>query len=227
MKLPLIFLNAAITIDGKMATRTGDCELSSEEDWKIVHNLRNEYQGLMIGGNTAKIDNPKFTIKPEYIEDKKAINYPIRIIIDSKASLPSNANCLTYMPEIKTIIGVSKSASESNIEKLEKAGAIIIQTDGDHVNMTNFLEEIYKEQGIQSIMVEGGGTLIWTLLKEKLIKKFRLYLAPKVAGGEKAISLVRGEGFKLLRDGPNVNYTLAKKFGEGVVIEGYFIYSKL
>jgi 2,5-diamino-6-(ribosylamino)-4(3H)-pyrimidinone 5'-phosphate reductase len=224
MKLPLVFLNAAISIDGKMATRAGDVNLSSEEDWKIVHNLRNEYQGLMIGGNTAKIDNPKLTIKKEYIENRKAINYPVRIIVDSKASLPSNAKCLTFMPEIKTIIGVSEKALASNIERLEGAGAIIIQTNGNHVNMRYFLEKIYREQGIQSIMVEGGGTLIWTLLNEKLIKKFRLYLAPFVAGGEKAISLVRGEGFKLLSDGPEISFTIAKKFGEGVVVEGEFNY---
>jgi 2,5-diamino-6-(ribosylamino)-4(3H)-pyrimidinone 5'-phosphate reductase len=224
MEVPFIFLNAAITVDGKIATKSGDVEISSEEDWSVVHNLRNKYQGLMIGGNTARIDDPKLTIKEKYISKDTLLKYPTRILVDSKASLKSDANCLTYMPEIKTIIGVSKQASEDDIKRLEKAGAIIIQSGNEQVDLKSFLEVLYKKYQIQNIMLEGGGVLIWSLLKEKLIKKFRFYVAPRISGGERAISIIKGEGFDLLKDGPKINYTKIEKFSEGFVIEGDLIY---
>ncbi|MHA1989846.1 MAG: dihydrofolate reductase family protein [Candidatus Hodarchaeales archaeon] len=224
MEIPFIFLNAAITLDGKIATKTGDCELSSEEDWEVVHNLRNRYQGLMIGGNTARIDDPKLTIKEKYIPKDTPLNYPTRILVDSKALLKSDANCLTYMPEIKTIIGVSNQASETNITRLENAGAEIVQTGVERVDLASFMEILKEKYQINDIMLEGGGMLIWSMLELKLLKKFRFYVAPRISGGEEAVSIVRGRGYSLINESPSIKFTKSEKLGNGLEIEGIFQY---
>lgn len=220
---PEIFLNAAISLDGKLATKTGDSTLSSLEDWRKVHLLRNTYQAILVGKNTIIKDNPKLVVKVNYLPAGTVVHNPVRIVVDSNASISPSSACISYMPEIKTIIAVSLSSNKTNISNLQKAGAIIFQAGKKRVDLKALMKFLYENHSIENILVEGGGELIWSLFEERLLDKFRLYIAPKIAGGNNSISLVRGIGYEIFANSPTIEYTSINRCGPGIEIEGIII----
>ena len=222
---PEIFLNAAISLDGKLATKTGDSALSSLEDWQKVHWLRNSFQAIMVGKNTVLKDNPKLVVKTTYLPPDVTVHNPVRVIVDSKASIDPNSACLRYMPDIKTIIAVSLLCSQSNIKNLQRAGAIIFQSGEKRVDLKTLMKYLYDQHNIQNVLVEGGGELIWSLLEDKLLDKFRLYIAPTIAGGTDSTALVRGIGYELFTTAPTLEFITFNRCGPGLEIEGKIKYN--
>ena len=122
-KKPYIILSAAMTIDGKIATKSGDPELSDEEDWKEVHKLRTQVDAIMVGKGTILKDNPKLHIK--FHEH----NGYTRIVLDSKLSIPIDSNVITFQPETyPTIVCVTVNASEATIKAFESKNVKIIKS---------------------------------------------------------------------------------------------------
>lgn len=142
---PYVILNAAMTLDGKIATHTGSSEISGKEDLIRVHKLRRECDAIMVGINTVLIDNPRLTIHK--IKADKSEN-PTRIVVDSKARTPPDSRILNK--EAPTIIAVSKSAPEEKIKKLSEKAKIITAGD-DKVNLKTLMAELGKI-GIKKLM---------------------------------------------------------------------------
>ena len=184
----------------------------------------NSYDAIMVGINTVIIDDPKLTVKAQYLKDE-TLSHPQRIIIDSKAKLPETAQCLNYLPEVKTFMVTTELAPPEKLDLLKKKGAIIVLTKADNnkVNLREGLKRLKKHFKIKSILVEGGGTLLWSLFKENLVDEFRFYIAPKLAGGYEAINILQGKGFLTLDDSPKVVFTHVGRCGEGIEIEGRII----
>ena len=149
---PYVILSAAISIDGKIATRTGNSKLSSTEDFLRLHKLRSKVDGIIVGKNTVMKDNPSLTVR-----HTKGKN-PIRIILDSKGSITAKSKILQTSNKIPTIIAVSKAISKSNLQKLNKVPVEIITVGKNSVNIKSLLEKL-SEKNIKSILVEGGGTV--------------------------------------------------------------------
>lgn len=196
-KKPYIILSAAMTIDGKIASRTGDPDLSDEEDWKEVHKLRTEVDAIMVGKGTIENDDPKLHIK--YHEHDGYY----RIVLDSNLSIPLSSKVVHYKPEIyPTVICTTENVSKERVEQFEGERTKIIRAGkGRRVNVSKLMPKLY-EMGIKSILLEGGGTLNWSFLKEDLIDEMRLTIAPWIVGGEKAHSLVDGRGFETMWQAP-------------------------
>jgi 2,5-diamino-6-(ribosylamino)-4(3H)-pyrimidinone 5'-phosphate reductase len=196
-KKPYILLSAAMSIDGKIATKAGDPEFSDDEDWKEVHSLRTQVDAILVGKNTILQDNPKLHIK--YHEHK---GYT-RIVIDSNLSIPIDSNVIKFKPEIyPTIICVKENISRDKIESFEVKGVKIIKAGkGEQVDIKLLMPLLY-EAGIKSILLEGGGTLNWSFVKEKLVDEIRITIAPWLVGGKDAVSLVDGEGFEKIIEAP-------------------------
>lgn len=194
---PYIILSAAMTIDGKIATIKGDSELSDKVDWKEVHKLRSQVDAIMVGKGTIIKDNPKLHIKYH-----KHRGY-YRIVLDSNLTIPLESNVITFQQEIyPTIICTTKSVPLNNINLYEDKGIRVIQVgDGNHVNILELLS-ILKEFGINSILLEGGGTLNWSFVEKNLIDEIRLTIAPWIVGGKEATSLVDGIGFEKISNSP-------------------------
>ena len=130
---PHVIFSAAITLDGKLATRTGDSKLSSKADKNRVHKLRSKVDAILIGKNTAKIDDPVLSV--HNIKKKN----PIRIILDSNATISSSSRILKTCSKIPTIIAVSKKAQKKNLQKLEKFPVQIIVCGNDTVSIKKLL----------------------------------------------------------------------------------------
>jgi len=188
---PHVIFSAAITLDGKLATRTGDSTLSSKSDKNRVHKLRSKVDAILIGKNTAKIDDPLLSA-----HNAKKKN-PTRIILDSNATIPNNSRILRTSSKIPTIIVVSKKAQKKNLQRLEKFPVKIIVCGNHRINIKKLLG-IIKKDGIKNILVEGGGTTNWAFVKENLVDEVIITITPYLVGGITATTLVDGEGFSII-----------------------------
>jgi 2,5-diamino-6-(ribosylamino)-4(3H)-pyrimidinone 5'-phosphate reductase len=210
MRKPYVILSAAMSVDGKIATRGGDTAFSDEEDWKRVHKLRSEVDAIMVGINTILLDDSKLTSK----QGKS----PIRVVVDSKARTPPNARVITVRPEVETIIAVTSRAPPERISNLQKKGAkILICGDGENVDLKILMEKLF-DLGVKKLMLEGGGTLNWGMLSKGLVDEIRIAIAPVIVGGIKAVTLVEGEGFAHVLEGVNLELVNTEKVGKCLVL---------
>ena len=185
---PYILLNSAMTVDGKIATSNGQLKISGRKDWRRVHNLRKDFDAIMVGINTILIDNPRLTV---HKIDAKLQDNPIRIVVDSNARTPLDARVLN--DDADTIIIVSENANVENIEKLScKAEVIIIGKN--RVDLKAAMDILYK-RGINSILQEGGSTLNFAMLEQQLIDKVIVCIGSKILGGVNSKTFVDGTGF--------------------------------
>ncbi len=200
---PYIILKAAMTIDGKIASKKGDPEISDEKDWKEVHKLRSKMDAIMVGKNTVLLDNPKLHIK------FYSHSGYYRIVLDSNLSIPIDSNVITYQPDIyPTIICTTEKVSQKKIDEFKAKNVTIIPSGtGSNVDIVKLMPKLYQ-MGIKSILLEGGGNLNWNFVKENLVDEIQLTVAPWIVGGQDAISLVEGDGFLRMKDCPR--YILSK-----------------
>lgn len=194
---PYILLSAAMTIDGKIATKEGDSELSDKVDWKEVHKLRTQVDAIMVGKDTILKDNPKLHIK--YYNHKGYF----RIVLDSNLTIPIESNVISFRPEIyPTIICTTENIPLTKQKLYEDKGVIIVKAGrGKRVDLVKLLP-ILKSFGINSILLEGGGNLNWSFIQNNLIDDIRLTIAPWIVGGKEATSLVEGLGFDEIKNAP-------------------------
>lgn len=210
---PYVILSAAMTIDGKIASINGEVELSDETDWKEVHNLRSQVDAIMVGKNTILKDNPKLHIK--YHENKGYY----RIIADSNLSIPIDSNVVTFKQELyPTIICTTEKVSKDRIEQFKAKNIKIIQVGNHQVNLIKVLPILFN-LGIKTILLEGGGNLNWSFIKEDLVDEMRLTIAPSIIGGKNAISLVEGDGFGKINQAPKYTLLDVKKRENYVILK--------
>ena len=194
---PYIILSAAMSIDGKIASKTGDSELSDEEDWKEVHKLRAQVDAIMVGKGTILKDNPKLHIK--FHEHSGYY----RIVVDSNLAIPLDSNVISFQPEIyPTIICVTENVSIDHIKKYEENKIkVILAGKGDKVDLRKLMP-LLKNLEIDTILLEGGGNLNWSFIEHDLVDEIRITVAPLIVGGMGATSLVEGLGFEKMEDAP-------------------------
>ena len=209
---PYVILNAAMTLDGKIATKTGSSEISCPEDIIRVHELRKEVDAIMVGIGTVIADNPKLTAHK--IEAELSDN-PIRIIVDSKARTPIAAKVTNK--DADTIIAVANDYKSDFIvsdryQELKKRADIFF-SGKDKVDLKALLTYL-GDKNIRTLMLEGGSTLNFAMIKEGLIDEIRVAVAPMVVGGVDAKSLFGGEGFDEMSEAVKLelkdNYMLGK-----------------
>lgn len=214
IKKPFIILSAAMTIDGKIASKDGDPDISDEHDWKEVHKLRTEVDAILVGKGTIMKDNPKLHIK--YHDH----NGYYRIIIDSHLSIPIKSNVIEFNPKLyPTIICTTEKVSNEKVRLFELKGIKILKSgEGPTVDVVNLMPKLYNI-GIKSILLEGGGTLNWTFIKYDLVDEIRLTIAPWIVGGKNATSLVEGEGFSKMIESTKFSLIKVKERNDYVVIQ--------
>ena len=188
---PHVIFSAAITLDGKLATRTGDSKLSSQADKNRVYKLRSKVDAILIGKNTAKIDDPLLSV-----HDTRGKN-PTRIILDSRAIIHQNSRILKTSSKIPTIIVTGQKAPKKNLQRLKKFPVQVIICGKYRIN-TKKLLGILRKQGIKNILVDGGGTINWAFVKENLVDEAIITITPYLVGGKTATTLVDGDGFSTI-----------------------------
>jgi 2,5-diamino-6-(ribosylamino)-4(3H)-pyrimidinone 5'-phosphate reductase len=208
---PYVILSAATSVDGKIATKTGDSNLSSKQDKVRLHKLRSKVDAILIGKNTVLLDNPLLTVR--YTKGKN----PIRIILDSKGTISKKSKILQTSNKIPTIIAVSKKISKSNFDKLCKFPVDIIVAGKNSVNIKLLMKKL-SDKKINTILVEGGGTINWEFIKHNLFDELIITLSPFLIGGNDAISFVQGKGFKKISNSPNLHLKSIKRLKNHIVL---------
>ena len=208
---PKIILSAAISIDGKISTKTGDSKLSSSEDFTRLHKLRSKVDAILVGKNTVKKDNPLLTVR--YTKGKN----PIRIVLDSKGEISANSKILLTSKKIPTIIAVSKTIPKQNLQKLNKFPVEIITTGEKSVNLKSLLKKLSAKK-IKTILVEGGGTVNWEFVKQNLFDELVITLSPYLIGGDDSVSLVQGLGFDKISKSPKLRLKSSKRLKNHLVL---------
>ncbi len=195
MDRPYVLIVSEVTIDGKLTLAKGVSskeimKLMDEEANKYLHQIRAECDGIMVGANTVRIDNPNLTVR--YVEGEN----PIRVIPSSTGDIPLDANVLNT-EVAPTVIAVSERAPAERVEAFRKKGAEVVVAGKEKVDFVELLKKL-KQMGIEKLMVEGGSSVNWELIKNDLVDEIRLIHLPVIVGGDDVPSLTSGEGFKTL-----------------------------
>jgi diaminohydroxyphosphoribosylaminopyrimidine deaminase/5-amino-6-(5-phosphoribosylamino)uracil reductase len=214
--MPFVILKSGMSLDGKIATYTGKSKwITSDESRQDSQNLRNRVHSIMVGVNTVIADDPELTCRIN--EEKKLI----RIIVDTNLRIPMDSKVIINKDKL-TIIATSINSNEKKKKELRNLGIKVIEVP-EKKNKVDLKELIKKlgNEGIDSILIEGGGTLNFSALEEKIVDKVIFYLAPKILGGEKSKSCIAGTGFSELEEAPNLKDISYRRIGEDLVVEGY------
>jgi 2,5-diamino-6-(ribosylamino)-4(3H)-pyrimidinone 5'-phosphate reductase len=206
-----VILSAAISVDGKISTRSNDSKLSSQEDTIRLHKLRSKVDAILIGKNTLLQDDPLLTVR-----HTKGKN-PTRIILDSKGTISKNSKIIKTSDKIPTIIAVSKKISNVNLSKLKKLPVEIIISGENSVNLKLLMKKLSTKK-IETILVEGGGTVNWEFIKNNIFDELIITLSPYLIGGNDATSLVEGKGFSKIVNSPNLKLKSVKRLKNHLVI---------
>lgn len=209
---PYTILNAAMTLDGKIATRTGSSEISGPEDLLRVHQLRKEVDAIMVGVNTVLVDDPRLTVHKIPAKDR---DQPLRIVVDSKARTPANARI--FNRDAPSLIAVSQRAKQDKIQSIP-GNVTIIECGEEQVDLDILMQEL-SERGIKTLLLEGGATLNYSMLIRGLVDEVRICIAPMIVGGADAKSLVEGEGISQMDKAIKLDLRKTYHCGKDLILE--------
>lgn len=215
-KKPFVVLKAAMTLDGKIATATGQSKwITNETSRAYGYKLRDIYDGIMVGINTVIEDNPMLTARVDGGKN------PIRIVVDSSLKIDINAN-VVQDKSAKTIIATTDKADKDKILKLQAQDVDVIVVDKDKNDKVDIekLLDILGQQNICSILVEGGATLSGSFVAKKLVDKVDFFIAPKIVGGKEAKTPVAGTGILNLQEALALKDIQIEKLEEDILIIG-------
>ncbi len=218
--LPFVALKLAATLDGKIATVTGDSQwISSETARCFVHRLRYEADAVMVGSGTVLADNPLLTNRCYKISTRKT---PIRIIVDSQLRIPVTSRLLKTASDIKTIIATTRRASKNKLSKVMQQGAeiLIASVYNGHVNLKHLMQ-LLAERGISQVLIEGGAELGAAALHQGVVDKVLFFFAPKIIGGREAVGMIGGSGVRKISQAIPLVNTRCRKVGVDFLVEGY------
>ena len=218
-KVPFVILKSAVTLDGKIATRIGDTRwITNERSRAYVHRLRDEIDGIMVGIGTVAADNPSLTTR---LGTKKGQN-PTKIIVDSRLNISLDARVLNSDSQPETIIATTEWASREKIRKLERLGArvLVLGSENNRVDLKELMVELGKLE-ICGLLIEGGAEVNASSLHSGIVDKVLFFYAPKIIGGNDALSVVGGHGVDKLEDALLLKEITIRRFGEDTLIQGY------
>lgn len=214
--MPFVAMKYAMTLDGKIACETGDSKwVTGESARNKVQQLRNQYRGIMAGIGTVLADNPMLNCRIPQGRN------PIRIICDSQVRIPENSQIVTTAPEQETILAYCQGDSEK-IARLKQQGLHMLPVSKNKQGQLNLKELMQKlaEQKIDSILLEGGGTLNASMLSEQLVQRVYAFIAPKLVAGATAKSPIEGNGIEKMQDAIKLQNVETIIYGEDICITG-------
>ena len=219
-KTPYVVMKYAMTLDGKIATRTGHSQwVSGEESRNRVQQTRNALKGIMVGIGTVLNDDPSLTCRIEGGRN------PIRIICDSKLRIPLSSNVVTTAKEAPTILATIEPHPEYNRfwheqkEALEKEGVevLVVKELNGQLDLNDLMIKLGGKQ-MDGILLEGGSTLNYAALKSGIVNRIEAYVAPKFFGGAGLYTPVGGAGVELATEALGCKLVSVEQIGEDVLL---------
>lgn len=215
--MPFIILKLAATLDGKIATFTGDSKwIGSETQRKYAHELRNRVDAILVGIETVIQDDPQLTVRL----GKKANHQPTPVVLDSKLRIPIGTKLLSLHKS--PIIATTQSGSPRKVEDLEKMGVRVLFVDQEKNGRIDVLNLVKKLGDIEitSVLVEGGSETAASFLKNGIVDKIVFFYVPKIIGSE-GISMVGKLNISEIKDALSIKKIRVKTIGEEFIVEGY------
>lgn len=220
--IPLVTLKAAATLDGRIATRTGDARwISNEQSRRFVHRLRCDLDGILVGAGTALADDPQLTGR---IRQKSPCRQPVRIVLDTHLKLPATAQLVRTVREDQPVrIVCGEDAPRDKEEALKKKGVAVLRLPSrdNRIDLTSLLKELGKTQ-MTSLLVEGGAHVFGAFLQERLADDFYFFYASKILGDPQGIPMIWGQGVEKMSDALRVYDLRIRRFGDDVMFAGRF-----
>ena len=218
-RTPFVFTKWAMTLDGKLATRTGDSKwISGEESLKFVHHLRQKVAAIMVGENTVRLDDPLLTTRLEGVE----ISNPLRIILSKYGDISLDAKVLKVDKSIKTLIICSENIPVNKEKQLLETGVEVLKLKESKGRID--FKDIVKalgEKNIDSLYIEGGSALLGSAFESGIVNKVYAAIAPKIVGGKSAVTPVGGVGIEKMRDAIVLKRVSHEIVGKDVIFKGY------
>jgi len=204
---PRVIINAAMSIDGKIALSDGTAvRLSNEEDLRRVHRLRASVDAILVGVGTVLKDDPKLTVKSEYAKGRN----PLRVVLDSDGKISESAHVLDG--SAPTLIVTSEESGRSFPH------AEVLRLGKDEVNLQALLDRL-GARDVKTLLVEGGSTVIWSFLRQGLADELKVFVSSRVLGGHAAPTLAGGAGFTSLDEAPRLRLDRIERLGDGALLE--------
>ena len=214
-----VVVNAAMSADGKLSTRRREqVAISGSEDFERVDELRASVDAVMVGVGTVLADNPSLTLDDSDLiaarEERGESPHPARVVADSHARTPPDARVLDGAAE--TYVLVAEEEPVEHRESLDAAGATVVVAGENRVDLPDALDAL-AARGVDRLMVEGGGELIFSLFADDLVDELSVYVAPQIIGGRDAPTLADGDGF--VGDFPELDLVGVERVDDGVLLE--------
>jgi diaminohydroxyphosphoribosylaminopyrimidine deaminase/5-amino-6-(5-phosphoribosylamino)uracil reductase len=221
MKRPFVFLKLAMSLDGRIATRTGHSQwITSEQSRRKVHRLRDKVSAIMVGIGTVLADDPALNTRLKGGRGRD----PVRIVADSQLRTPLDARVFDSSTSAGVIVATKHNPPKDRLADLEKRGARILRTRGtDSVDLNDLLYRLYSI-GVTSLLIEGGANLAWAALKAQVVDRCQFFYAPIIIGGASAPSGVEGLGISRLEEAPRLEDVRSFRIGPDILLEGRVVY---
>ena len=218
-KRPFVILKWAMSLDGKIATASGESKwISSEASRLKGHEIRDEVDAILVGVNTVITDNPSLTTRLPGRRGKD----PTRIVVDSVCRTPLDARVFNPNSDADTIIATTKRASKGQIARLEAVGAeVLVVEDKENRVCLSSLMKTLGERAITSVLIEGGAEINASVLKTGVVDKTVFFIAPKLIGGTDALGPIGGEGIQRLGEAYELRDMTVKSIDGDILVEGY------
>ena len=212
-----VVVNSAMSADGKLSTRERtQVEISGPADFERMEQIRADSDAVMVGVGTVLADDPSLTVDEPLREqriDRGEPPNPARVVADSRVRTPPDAQVLDDQAD--SYLLVSEAATPDFVAQMEETGATVISAGGSRVDLAAAFEEL-ADHGIDQLMVEGGGEIIYSLFEADLVDRLSVFVGPMIIGGREAPTLADGEGF--VSDFPELELETIERIDEGVVL---------
>jgi len=225
---PFVLLKAAMTLDGKLATASGESRwISGEPARRYVHQLRRQVDAVLVGLRTVLHDDPELTARLLSAKQAKrsrqryAKRQPLRVILDSRLQLPPHARVLKPTAGARTLLATTSKAPARRIQELREDGVAVAVLPIEHgrVSLRACLEYLGRN-GISSVMIEGGGEVNASAVHGKLVDRVVLFIAPRLLGGQDAVGLLGERSPKRLAEALRLGELHVRFVGTDIMIEG-------
>jgi diaminohydroxyphosphoribosylaminopyrimidine deaminase / 5-amino-6-(5-phosphoribosylamino)uracil reductase len=216
---PWIIAKWAMTLDGKIATRAGYSHwISGEASRQVVHQLRGRVDAVMVGRKTAQLDDPLLTARPEGESPPRVAT---RIVLDSMAGLPSFSHLVRTAPQTPTLVATGPEASEKDLRRLAAAGCEVLPfaAPSRYERLIQLLDELGRRR-MTNVLVEGGSNLLGSLFDAREIDEVHVFIAPKLFGGQKARSPIRGAGVEQVAEAMAIDHPKIQSVGHDLYVSG-------
>jgi diaminohydroxyphosphoribosylaminopyrimidine deaminase/5-amino-6-(5-phosphoribosylamino)uracil reductase len=216
---PFVIVKSALTLDGWTATATGHSQwITNDKSRQFVHRLRDQVDGVMVGVRTVLADDPLLTVR---LRRGRGRN-PLRIVVDTHLRTPVNARILHQDSSSNTLIAVSADVPAEERRRFQREGVSILTcpTRGEMIDL-GALMDILGTMSVTSLLVEGGASIIGSMLRERLIDKFFIFNSIKILGGDDGIPMAAGPGPKRIDQCLALKDIQTRRFGNDIMIVGY------